>query len=95
MLAIFPASGGLGGATLQHLFPLLSSSEYADIVLISRHPEKLQGQNELGAVTRKADYDEPDSLEPAFEGVSTLCLISYASNQKTHRIKVRWTFHSP
>lgn len=89
MFGIFPASGGLGGSTLQHLFPLLHPAEHSQVVLIARNPDKLAAQKELGAVTRRADYDEPETLLPAFEGIETLCLISYASNQKTHRIKVR------
>jgi uncharacterized protein YbjT (DUF2867 family) len=59
-----------------------------DVVLISRHPEKLQREHEAGATVRKADFDDPESLKGVFEGVKTLNLISYPSIEHEHRFEV-------
>ncbi|KAK4705605.1 NAD(P)H dehydrogenase (quinone), partial [Phenoliferia sp. Uapishka_3] len=86
-LAIFPASGGLGGATLEHLF----RSEKAnpkDVVLVARSPERLETYRKLGVDIRKADFDQAESLKHAFDGVKVLNLISYASIQHEHRFNV-------
>ncbi|GAA6002042.1 hypothetical protein JCM10207_003049 [Rhodosporidiobolus poonsookiae] len=87
MLGIFPASGALGTSTLTHLLALLPPEQRSSVVLAARHPDKLKAQGEQGAMIRQADYDRPDTLEPAFEGVKTLCLISYASVQNDHRFE--------
>lgn len=86
-IAIFPASGGLGTATLQHLF----KTHHADpknVVLVARSPERLASYAEKGVDVRKADYDDADTLVHAFDGVKTLNLISYASIQHEHRFNV-------
>jgi uncharacterized protein YbjT (DUF2867 family) len=58
-IAIFPAAGGLGGATLSHLLNIYPPQK---VTLVSRHPEKLEKEKKLGATVRKADFDEPASL---------------------------------
>lgn len=84
-IGIFPAAGGLGGATLHTLLQICDPKQ---VVLISRHPEKLAKAAERGASTRKADFDDDASLEHAFEGVDVLNLISYPSFVVEHRVKV-------
>ncbi|KAJ9101688.1 hypothetical protein QFC21_003026 [Naganishia friedmannii] len=84
-VAIFPAAGGLGGATYSALLKLLNPK---DVVLISRHPEKLQQEQKAGATVRKADFDDVESLKGVFEGVKTLNLISYPSIEHEHRFEV-------
>ncbi|KAI1830061.1 hypothetical protein DTO006G1_4758 [Penicillium roqueforti] len=84
-LGIFPASGGLGGSTLKHLLELVPAKE---VVLVARRPEKLSKEKAAGAIIRKADYDNAETLDHAFDGISSLNLISYASIQNEHRFKV-------
>ena len=87
-IAVFPASGGLGGSTYNHLLNhnLVSPT---DLVLVSRHPEKVPSRfTDAGVETRQADYDKPETLEGAFENVWCLNLISYASIEHEHRAKV-------
>lgn len=86
-LAIFPASGGLGTATLTHLLRT-QKAEPQDVVLIARSPQRLAEFKKEGVDVRKADFDQPESLEHAFDGVKVLNLISYASIQNDHRFEV-------
>lgn len=89
-LAIFPASGGLGGSTLTHLLSDTSDLDLdpSSVVLIARSPDRLASYAEKGVEVRQADYDRPETLKGVFEGVKTLNLISYASIQWEHRFKV-------
>lgn len=91
-LGIFPASGGLGGSTLKHLLELVPAKE---VVLVARRPEKLSKEKAAGAIIRKADYDNAETLDHAFDGISSLNLISYASIQNEHRFKVFLHFPQP
>ncbi|KAB8230254.1 uncharacterized protein BDW43DRAFT_302533 [Aspergillus alliaceus] len=81
-VAVFPASGGIGGSTVKHLLPRLSPK---DLVFVARQPEKLESASAAGATLRRADYDDDNSLERAFDGVRTLFLISYASVEHEYR----------
>ena len=65
-VALTGASGHLGRSVAARLDP-------ADVVLLTRTPETLDAR---GAQVRRADFDEPDSLAAAFEGVDRLLLIS-------------------
>lgn len=82
---IFPASGGLGGSTVRHLLKLVPASR---VVLVARNLEKLDDEKDAGAIVRKADYDNAQTLDHSFDGVSCLNLISYASIQHEHRFEV-------
>ncbi|KAF6219648.1 hypothetical protein HO133_004117 [Letharia lupina] len=85
-VAVFPASGKIGSSIYTHLFKLLPPKE---LLLISRYPEKIPSHMvEAGVCTRKADYNDTDSLEHAFDGVACLILISYPSIESDHRFKV-------
>lgn len=84
-IAIFPAAGALGASTLTHLLGLVDP---AGVVLIARHPSKLEGPRSKGATIRQADFDDAASLVGTFEGVTTLNLISYASTEIEHRFNV-------
>lgn len=84
-IGIFPAAGGIGGGTIKHL---LTRVPPADLVLIARHPSKLDSASAAGATVRQADYDDDKSLEHAFDGIDTLFLISYASVEHDHRSEV-------
>lgn len=85
-IGVFPASGGLGTSIVDHLSKQVPASQ---LVLVARKPEnlvKLQGE---GATVRHADYDQPSTLDTAFDGIDVLMLVSYASFEIEHRVKVR------
>jgi uncharacterized protein YbjT (DUF2867 family) len=85
-IAVFPASGGLGGGTYNRLVEVVDPK---DVILIARYPEKIDPKlKERGVTIRTADYDKPETLEHAFDGVSYLMLISYPSPAHHHRSKV-------
>jgi uncharacterized protein YbjT (DUF2867 family) len=84
-VAVFPASGGIGGSTVKHLLPRLPPK---DLTFIARSPERLSDALSAGATVRRADYDDDNSLSTAFDGVDTLFLISYASVEHEHRSEV-------
>lgn len=85
-VAVFPASGGIGGSTVKHLLPRLPPK---NLTFIARRPETLADASASGATIRQADYDNDTSLLNAFDGVDTLFLISYASVEHEHRSEVR------
>jgi putative NADH-flavin reductase len=84
-IGVFPASGGLGRSVVNHLTKLVRASQ---LILIARKPGKLTEFDNAGATVRHADYDSPETLKTAFEGVDVLMLISYASFEIEHRVKV-------
>lgn len=86
-IGIFPASGGLGGATLSHLLDTVKVDP-SSLVLVARAPERLVEEEGRGAKVLKADYDHAETLEGRFEGVEVLNLISYPSFQHKYRFKV-------
>ncbi|MED5370183.1 MAG: SDR family oxidoreductase [Myxococcota bacterium] len=70
MIAITGSTGQLGRkviATLQ------SRAPQAQLVALARSPEKAA---DLGVPVRQADYDQPETLSAALQGVDTLLLIS-------------------
>lgn len=86
-IGVFPASGGLGGSTLTHLLNAVDPSRVTAIV---RRPQNLSSHvTDAGASVRAADYDDASTLDRAFDGISTLNLISYASIEHEHRFTVR------
>lgn len=86
MIGVFPASGGLGTSIVNHLAKLVSTTQ---LVLIARGPDKWTNLGQAGATLRSADYDQPTTLDNAFDGVEVLMLISYASFEIEHRVDVR------
>ncbi|OKL61950.1 hypothetical protein UA08_02236 [Talaromyces atroroseus] len=81
-IGVFPASGKFGGCTIKHLLPLVPA---ANLILISRKPEKLAEHSRLGAVIRYADYEDDTSFQRAFDGVGILFLMSYPSCEHEYR----------
>lgn len=69
------ASGNLGRLVLDHL---LASGKISPgkIIAVSRDPAKLSAYAEKGVVTRAGDFDDPTSLDKAFQGAGKLLLIS-------------------
>ena len=95
-IAIFPAAGGLGGATLSHLLKTAQINP-SSLVLIARHPEKLEEERKSGVDVRRGDFDDLESLRGGvFKGVEVLNLISYPSFEHEHRFQVSrgaWVSH--
>lgn len=85
-IGIFPAAGGLGSSIINHIQSLVPASQ---LTLIARKPDSLSHLEKAGATVRHADYDQPSTLEHAFDGVDVLMLISYASFEIDHRFDVR------
>lgn len=85
-IAIFPASGGIGGSTYRHLLDLVDASK---VILVARSPDKIPKEyTKAGAITRYGDYDKLETLDNAFDGARYLNLISYASIDHEYRFKV-------
>jgi NAD(P)H dehydrogenase (quinone) len=70
------ASGHLGRLVAEELLERVPSSE---LVLVTRHPEAIADLGERGATVRRGDFDDPDTLVPAFEGGESMLLISTLS----------------
>ena len=70
IIAVTGATGHLGRLVIGLLKKQVPSSE---IVALARTPSKLA---DLGVAVREADYDRPETLQPALAGVDTLFLIS-------------------
>lgn len=88
-IAIFPASGGIGGGTYQHLLNLVDAKS---VILVARNPAKIpERYTDAGAVARYGDYDKLETLDHAFDGARYLNLISYASIEHEYRSKVSTT----
>ena len=73
-LLVTGASGHLGRLVVDSL--LDRGTPAADIVATARKPEAIADLAELGVEVRRADYDDPDSLDAAFAGVDRLLLVS-------------------
>lgn len=70
MIAITGATGQLGRLVVDKLKAKVPAS---DIVALARSTAKAA---DLGVASREADYDSPETLERALDGVDTLLLIS-------------------
>ncbi|MBO6865211.1 MAG: SDR family oxidoreductase [Alphaproteobacteria bacterium] len=66
------ASGQLGRQVVE----LLVQGGAGPIVAVSRNPDKLADLKAKGVETRKGDFNDPASLEPAFAGGKRLLIIS-------------------
>lgn len=69
-IGITGATGQLGRLVVQKLKARVPAS---DLVALVRSPNKAK---DLGVTVREADYDRPDTLEPALKGIETLLMIS-------------------
>jgi len=71
--AVTGASGKLGRLVLDEL---LQRANPGDIVALARDPTALQAYDQKGIDVRRADYDDPTSLDAALKGVDRVLLIS-------------------
>jgi NAD(P)H dehydrogenase (quinone) len=69
------ASGHLGRAIIDNLLGA-QGVPAARIIAGSRSPEKLADLAARGVTVRKADFDDPAGLEPAFAGAGTVLVVS-------------------
>lgn len=72
-IAITGATGQLGELVIQNL---LTSTEAKNIVALVRNVEKAQSLKQRGVELRLFNYDQPETLIPALEGIDKLLLIS-------------------
>jgi len=73
LLAVTGATGKLGRLVVEQL---LQQVEPGRIVAAVRSPGKAADLAARGVIVREADYSRPETLEPAFQGVERLLLIS-------------------
>src|SRR5260370_4065750 len=73
MIVVTGATGQLGRLVIK---ALLKTQPASDIVAAVRSPEKAADLAALGVQVRRADYNEPATLDAAFEGADKLLLIS-------------------
>lgn len=73
MIVVTGASGQLGRLVIQGLLRKMPAES---IVAAVRNPERVSDLAARGVQVRQADYDQPASLEKAFEGAEKLLLIS-------------------
>lgn len=71
-LLVTGAAGQLGRRVVE----LLLDASVGTVIAATRHPYKLTELVARGAVVRKADFSEPDTLDDAFAGVDRLLIIS-------------------
>ncbi len=85
-LLVTGAGGQLGQRVLHHLTDSLKIPA-GRIAAATRKPESLAAWAAQGVALRRADFDEPASLEQAFAGISRLLLISTdALDRPGHRL---------
>ena len=85
MLAITGATGQLGQATLRHLSAKVAAGQ---LVAVVRNPQKAAALAASGIELRQGDYNDPASLVAAFQGITTVLLISgtdMAARTQQHR----------
>lgn len=73
MIAVTGANGQLGRQVLKALARL---SPETQIIAAVRSPDKAGDLQSDTVTVRQADYDAPETLKTAFEGISTLLLVS-------------------
>ena len=73
MIVITGASGQLGRLVVDELLKSVPASE---LVAAVRSPEKVDDLAKIGVQVRQADYNQPDTLDAAFNGADKVLLIS-------------------
>jgi len=83
MIVVTAATGQYGRLVVDSLLQKLPPREIAVAV---RHPEKARGWAERGVSVRKADYDDPTSLDAALEGAGDVLFISSPEFEMARRM---------
>ena len=79
------ATGNLGGGIVRHLLEKGVVSD--DIAVLVRGKESGENLKNLGVTIKIGDYDDPDSLKNAFEGIDKLMFVSSPDFDNTLRIR--------
>ncbi|CAN5489941.1 SDR family oxidoreductase [soil metagenome] len=74
-LVVTGASGHFGGAVMHHLINTFGVAP-SRITAVSRDPAKLATWASRGVKTVRGDFDDAESLQPAFAGAGRLLIIS-------------------
>jgi len=82
-ILITGANGQLGKHIIRELLQKVPASR---IIACVRRPDQAAEYREQGIEVRFGDYDQPDSLQDAFAGVSSLLLISSSHSDDSIRI---------
>jgi len=72
-IVITGASGNYGRGVTDRL---IAQGRAADLILITRKPEKLSDRAAQGCTVRYGDFDKPETLEQAVQGADKMLLIS-------------------
>lgn len=72
-IVITGASGNYGRGVTDRL---IAQGRAADLILITRKPEKLADRAAQGCTVRYGDFDKPETLEQAVQGADRMLLIS-------------------
>jgi NAD(P)H dehydrogenase (quinone) len=72
-IVITGASGNYGRAATDKL---IARGRAADLILITRSPDKLKDRATQGCTVRYGDYDKPETLHAAVQGADKMLLIS-------------------
>jgi NAD(P)H dehydrogenase (quinone) len=75
MIGITGATGGVGSGVIRHLL----AAGRDDLVALARRPEAVAPR----VNTRRADYDDPESLTAALRGLDTLVMVSSDGTAET------------
>lgn len=73
MIVVTGATGRFGPVVVEDLIAKVPAGEVA---VVARDPEKARRFAERGVAVRQADYDDPASLERAFDGADRLLFVS-------------------
>ncbi|MBP5859379.1 NAD(P)H-binding protein [Streptomyces scabiei] len=76
LIAVSGASGNLGSSTVRHL---VRRTDAGRVLALSRTPDRCA---DLGVRTRHADFDEPDALVRALDGVERLLIVSIGTDDR-------------
>ncbi|MFE4829214.1 SDR family oxidoreductase [Streptomyces sp. NPDC056672] len=85
LIMVTGASGALGRQVVEFLLKRVPA---ARVAALARRPEELTDFTERGVSVRRGDYEDPDGLEPALDGVEKLLLISarsFTDAKRAHR----------
>lgn len=82
MIGVTGATGQLGSLVIKNLLKQVPSEE---IVALTRSKEKAEALEAKGVAVRTADYNRPETLTSAFEGINKLLLISSSEVGKRKR----------
>lgn len=78
MILVTGSTGHLGNFVIE---ALLESTQASQIIAAARSPEKAQDLAEKGVQVREFDYDRPETMDAALEGVEKILLISSSDVQ--------------